>query len=441
MDWYYAEGSKQIGPLDGRKMGLLVQQGTIKPDTLVWREGLPNWTAARKAAPNLFQGVPQHPQAPAQQPRPAGGGPSAPNTGMSGGFGLQGNLADSLKDMPGTSDLLGGLEDLSSLRGLAALEDSAGAGAAQRVGDEFICAACGAMKPGTEAVTFEGKILCKQCGYNLGKDGGVAYTDGSSFYKEKAKRHPVKDFMAFYGRNSRQFMAAGAVLGLLALFIVLRIAGAVGAVRYLQYPLAAAIIAVVYMGNGLKRPYGRTILIATVLTLAGEVFLFRGSGLFLLGALSFLAAHAAFLIAFWIRGFSLGWSIGAAIPLLGISAASYFWLHPQASVEMEVAMIGFGLVLTAMTVFGIATIGAGSSLTIILGVIAFYVSDILFARSLVYDLLSGWGNTLGAIPLRDIALLLFAFSISIERERASTLEAQARAAQAQPQPYDPLADL
>jgi len=37
--------------------------------------------------------------------------------------------------MPGTSDLLGGLEDLSSLRGLAALEDSAGAGAAQRVGE------------------------------------------------------------------------------------------------------------------------------------------------------------------------------------------------------------------------------------------------------------------------------------------------------------------
>jgi hypothetical protein len=452
MDWYYAEGNQQVGPLDGRQMGQLVQQGRILPDTLVWREGLPSWTAAKKVAPNLFQNMPQPPggQAQASQPQAAGQPAAAPSpagpgagTGLdlSGGLGLQGNLADSLTHISGTSDLLGDLGDLSGLSGLSGLDDITGAGSGPKVGEEFICAACGAMKPASEAVTFEGKVLCRQCGANLGKDGGPAYADGSSFYKEKTKKHPLQAFKGFYQRNARQFMAAGIAIGLLALLVVLRLAGALGIAHYLQFALAAAVIAVAYTGNGLGRPYGRTVFIATVLVFVGELFLYRGTGLLLIGALAFLAAHAAFLIAFWMREFSLGWSIGAAIPLLGISTASYFWLHSDASVEMEIAMIGYGLVLTAMTVFGIATIGAGASLIILLGAIAFYVSDILFGRALVYDLRSGLANTLGAIPLRHIALILFAFSISTERERVGSAEAQTPLSQPQPQPYDPLANL
>jgi len=452
MDWYYAEANKQIGPLDGRQIGLLVQEGKITPNTLLWREGLPIWMAAKKVAPNLFQNMPLQPpaQASAQGPQPAGQRPAAQGPGtpgaasnldLAGDLGLQSNLADSLTDISGTSDLLSALGDFSGLSGLSALEGAPGSGGEPRVGREFICAACGAMKPATEAVTLEGKILCRQCAAKLGKDGGPAYTDGSSFYKEKGRRHPVKDFKAFFTRNSRQFMAAGIALGLLALVVVLQRAGALGVGRYVEYVLGATVIAVAYMGNGLGRPYGRAIFIAMILAFVGELFLYRGSGLFLIGALSFLAAHAAFLIAFWMRGFSLGWSIGAAIPLLGITAASYFWLHQQASIEMEIAMIGYGLVLTTMTVFGIATIGAGASVVILLGAMAFYVSDILFGRALVYDLRSGLGNTLVAIPLRHIALILFAFSISTERERVGALEKETQSHQAQPQPYDPLANL
>ncbi|MFO7975624.1 MAG: lysoplasmalogenase family protein [Candidatus Hydrogenedentota bacterium] len=452
MDWYYADGNKQVGPLDGRQMGQLAQQGKITPNTLVWREGLPNWTAAKKIAPNLFQNMPQRPagQAPGPQPQSAGQQPAAQSPGSPGGgsnldlsenLGLQSNLADSLTDMSGTSDLLGDLGDLSGLGGLSAIEDAPSSGGGPQVGEEFICAACGAMKPASEAVTFEGKILCRECGAKLDKEGGPAYTDGSSFYKEKTKRHFLKDFMAFFGRNSRQFTAAGIAVGLLAMVVVLRLAGALGIARYLQFALVAAVIAVAYTGNGLGRPYGRTIFIATVLSAIGEMFLYRGSGLLLIGALSFLAAHAAFLIAFWMRGFSLGWSIGATIPLVGLSTAGYFWLHQEVSIEMEIALIGYGLVLTAMTVFGIATIGARANVVILLGSIAFYLSDILFGHALAYDLRSGVGNVLGAIPLRHIALILFAFSISTERERVGKAEAEAQAPQAQPQPYDPLANL
>lgn len=43
MTWYYADGTRQVGPLTDAEFDNLVQSGTIRPDTLVWREGLPQW--------------------------------------------------------------------------------------------------------------------------------------------------------------------------------------------------------------------------------------------------------------------------------------------------------------------------------------------------------------------------------------------------------------
>jgi uncharacterized RDD family membrane protein YckC len=43
MAWYYAEAGQQTGPLDDAQFEQLVQGGRIQPETLVWREGMPNW--------------------------------------------------------------------------------------------------------------------------------------------------------------------------------------------------------------------------------------------------------------------------------------------------------------------------------------------------------------------------------------------------------------
>jgi len=49
MSWYYAEAGRQIGPVADSDFDRLVAAGTIRPDTLVWREGLPDWRAFRAA--------------------------------------------------------------------------------------------------------------------------------------------------------------------------------------------------------------------------------------------------------------------------------------------------------------------------------------------------------------------------------------------------------
>jgi uncharacterized RDD family membrane protein YckC len=43
MQWYYADGGRQAGPLDQALFRALVNSGKIRAETLVWRAGMPNW--------------------------------------------------------------------------------------------------------------------------------------------------------------------------------------------------------------------------------------------------------------------------------------------------------------------------------------------------------------------------------------------------------------
>ncbi len=43
MSWYYSEQNERRGPVDEPTFRSLVSNGTITPETLVWREGMANW--------------------------------------------------------------------------------------------------------------------------------------------------------------------------------------------------------------------------------------------------------------------------------------------------------------------------------------------------------------------------------------------------------------
>ena len=51
MNWYYAAGGQQQGPVDDAQLDALIAAGTVRADTLVWREGLANWQPLRDARP------------------------------------------------------------------------------------------------------------------------------------------------------------------------------------------------------------------------------------------------------------------------------------------------------------------------------------------------------------------------------------------------------
>ncbi len=69
VDWYFARGNKQMGPVSAVDLKRLAAAGELLPDDLVWREGLTEWTKARNVR-GLFDEE-SKPAAPGEPPSKA----------------------------------------------------------------------------------------------------------------------------------------------------------------------------------------------------------------------------------------------------------------------------------------------------------------------------------------------------------------------------------
>ena len=75
MNWYYAAGGQQQGPVDDAQLDALIQAGTVTQDTLIWREGMASWQPLRQARPSA--GGSSAPAAPSVAAPPIAGGAAA----------------------------------------------------------------------------------------------------------------------------------------------------------------------------------------------------------------------------------------------------------------------------------------------------------------------------------------------------------------------------
>jgi len=57
MNWHYSVGGQSTGPVAQAEFEQLVRDGVIKPDTLVWRQGMANWQPHVSVAGNLAAGT------------------------------------------------------------------------------------------------------------------------------------------------------------------------------------------------------------------------------------------------------------------------------------------------------------------------------------------------------------------------------------------------
>lgn len=72
MNWYYAEGDRQAGPVTEEQLRALVSAGNIGGDTYVWKEGMAEWKPFNEVKDGLATGAP----APAAGPGEAGKAPA-----------------------------------------------------------------------------------------------------------------------------------------------------------------------------------------------------------------------------------------------------------------------------------------------------------------------------------------------------------------------------
>ena len=70
--WFYAERGQQRGPFPDAQFGDLIARGIIRPDTLVWTEGMAGWQSAGEI-PGLFATSARPPVTPGRMPMADGG--------------------------------------------------------------------------------------------------------------------------------------------------------------------------------------------------------------------------------------------------------------------------------------------------------------------------------------------------------------------------------
>ena len=73
MKWFYAQGQQQMGPVEDSEFDRLIQTGVIRPETLVWREGMANWQNLASVR------VPAPPSPPPAETSSAPASPSSPS--------------------------------------------------------------------------------------------------------------------------------------------------------------------------------------------------------------------------------------------------------------------------------------------------------------------------------------------------------------------------
>ena|SRR5271157_5610043 len=62
--WHYVQNGQACGPIDTPALQALLQNGSLGPEALVWKPGLPDWVPARSVADFAASGAPGIPPPP-----------------------------------------------------------------------------------------------------------------------------------------------------------------------------------------------------------------------------------------------------------------------------------------------------------------------------------------------------------------------------------------
>jgi len=128
--------------------------------------------------------------------------------------------------------------------------------------------------------------------------------------------------------------------------------------------------------------YGQLSLAALVLCWMGDVLLLgRSKGMFMAGLGVFLLGHVAFGVAFVGLGQDWLWAGAASIGMAGLAVVVGRWLLPHVSGRMRAPVIAYIAVISGMAALAAGAVGGGGTPWVMVGAVAFFVSDLGVARN------------------------------------------------------------
>jgi uncharacterized membrane protein YhhN len=183
---------------------------------------------------------------------------------------------------------------------------------------------------------------------------------------------------------------------------------------WIAKPLAATgFLAAALVSGALTSAYGTWILIGLVLSWLGDVLLIprESKAAFRAGILSFLLGHVAYATAFLIRGTAPLAVVIAAAVLLVPAWLVLRWLRPNVGADMRGPVYAYVSVITVMVVLAIGTVAARGGLSILVGALMFYFSDLAVARERFVE--HAFSNKAWGLPLYFGGQLVLALSVAL----------------------------
>ena len=169
--------------------------------------------------------------------------------------------------------------------------------------------------------------------------------------------------------------------------------------QWICKPLAAAgFLGAAHALGALDSTYGIWLFAGLVLSFGGDVLLIpKAKGAFLAGLVSFLLAHIAYAVAFYKLGVnvsSIAWTAGAGV-LAGVLILP--WLLPHTPPPMKGPVVVYTLAILTMVAMAGGAVGHEASLWVLIGAVAFLISDLAVARNRFVA--PGLNNRLWGSPL------------------------------------------
>ena len=182
--------------------------------------------------------------------------------------------------------------------------------------------------------------------------------------------------------------------------------------RHVAKPVASAgFLGLALTLGATASPYGWWILIGLVFGFIGDIALLgTARSWFLTGLVAFLMGHLMYTIAFFGAGVSMGPLVAGAG---GAAVAALFvvrWLRPHLASEMTVPVVAYVVIISAMVAAAVGATAAGNTPLILIGAIAFYLSDLAVARNRFVA--PGAINRFWGLPLYYLGQILLAWSVA-----------------------------
>lgn len=182
--------------------------------------------------------------------------------------------------------------------------------------------------------------------------------------------------------------------------------------RFVSKPLASVcFVAAAIVGGALTTSAGQAVVVALILSAAGDVFLLsHQKRWFVAGLGAFLLAHVGYVVAFVLLGLApLG--LLSAVPVALIAWAVWRWLAPKVG-SLRKPVLAYIVVISTMVVCAIAAALADPSparVGLLVAAQLFYLSDLCVARDRF--IAPGPLNKTVGLPLYYGAQVLFVWFI------------------------------